>query len=689
MRSSALVLVALVACNSVEDPPAAPIPKPARPPVVEKSPTGVPHGGQITHVAVTERGDAAVTVDNLGGLRLWPSLDGKHEPVPFTINGADALAITHAGDELLVGVVDQAGAGHLVRFSRAGVQHGKIQLPGDAAIEQIAAIEGGVLVARDDQSIERYDATGTLRGRIGAAASTSFGALAVRHGIAAIMLVGRETSDRPTPLEHVKHKKPPPTVVVTEHASALRWITLGEGLAWGPTIEVPKNIDPHALAISPSHKRVLLAELQTGQVDLFEVGASALTEVAGDGVIYAQGGAMGLLDDDHAIAVAFTAVHWLIAKTAKKSEIDPWKIDTSPAQESVNDQVYAIGDGLFVSALGPNLLEQDLHDTRYLGWSDVAAGNVVISGVEVGLESRNDHIVWLDRNLEHEKDIDVSDLGYGSPTRVWWIDPSHAAFEQRGKAGMTEVTLVDLRHHEVNIVLGTFPFVQQVVYAEDVGMIAILAGNIYRFKVDLEHDKASALPALSGNMRAQQFRLLDPARADGLIAVSIGYDEEGTRVTSWHDEPGNTIAGKPAKAALTGSPIGLAATGLIYVRAGDNVTGVRDGKTVVHFPAGEVSDLLVSSAAGDRLASIHGAELSVYDPNGGLKWRQSVWGAQTMLFTRDGARLVVRTTGGLLMLDATTGERLSAACGFTFGIMTKTPAATALNTRPVCEDLGT
>jgi hypothetical protein len=60
-----------------------------------------------------------------------------------------------------------------------------------------------------------------------------------------------------------------------------------------------------------------------------------------------------------------------------------------------------------------------------------------------------------------------------------------------------------------------------------------------------------------------------------------------------------------------------------------------------------------------------------------------------MLFTRDGTRLLVRTTGGLLMLDAATGERLSAACGFTFGIMTKSPSATTLNTRPVCEDLGT
>jgi hypothetical protein len=690
MRSSALVLVAVAACNTVVDAPIGPPDTKAAVPVPEKAAAGVPHGGPITHVAVTEKADAAVTVDNLGGLRLWPTLDGKLEPVPFTVNGAEALAITHAGDELLVGVVDQACAGHLVRFSRGGVQRGKIQLPGDVAIAQIAAIDGGMLVVRNDQSIERYDVTGTLRGRIAADPSTSFGTLAARHGIAAVMLVGHETSVSPASLLVLKRKRPPPIMVTVEHATGLRWITLGEGLAWGATIEVPKNIDPHALAISPSHKRVLLAELSTNQVDLFDVGATGLTEVAGDGVISTQGGAIGLLDDDHAVAVAFRTAHWQIATTAKKPDVDPWNIDTNPTEQSVNEDVYAIGDGLFVSALGPNLVKQDLHNTTYLGWSDVAAGNVIVSGVGVGLEPRNGHMVWLDRNLQRERDVDVVELGYGPLSRTWWLDPNHAVIERGAMDNMTDVFLVDVRHHEVNVALGTYRYIQQISYAEDVGMIAIVvAGEIHRFKVDLEYDKSTALPTLVGNIQNQWFRLLDPVRANGLIAIGVGYDEVGMRVTSWRDTQSATIQGTKSKGPLLGAPIGIDADGMIYVRGGDAVTGVRDGKDVLHFPTGELSEVLVTNAAGDRLAGIHGAELSVYDPKGGLKWRQNVWGAQTMLFTRDGTRLLVRTTGGLLMLDAATGERLSAACGFTFGIMTKTPAATALNTRPVCEDLGT
>ena len=215
------MLAALAACNPTEDPP----PPPKTVPVVavpEQPPVGVPHGGQITHLAVTEAGDAAVTVDNLGDLRLWPTLDGKHEPIPFTVNGADTLAIAHAGDELLVGVVDQAGAGHLVRFSRTGVQHAKLQLPGDVAIDQIVAIDRGVLVARVDQSIERYDATGVLRGRITADASTTFGALAVRHGVAAVLLSERDTTEDPAPLPLIARAPPESQTSATSRARRRR-----------------------------------------------------------------------------------------------------------------------------------------------------------------------------------------------------------------------------------------------------------------------------------------------------------------------------------------------------------------------------------------------------------------------------------------------------------------------------------
>ncbi len=79
----------------------------------------------------------------------------------------------------------------------------------------------------------------------------------------------------------------------------------------------------------------------------------------------------------------------------------------------------------------------------------------------------------------------------------------------------------------------------------------------------------------------------------------------------------------------------------------------------------------------------------MYDPEGTVLWKQNVWGAQGIVFTTDNAAVIVRTSGGLIELDPATGARINAACGFAFGVMTKTPIMNTFNTQPVCEDLGT
>ena len=59
---------------------------------------GVPHGGVITEVAITEKADAALSFDNLLGIRLWPTLDGTRPPVPVTANAPRQLALAQFQD---------------------------------------------------------------------------------------------------------------------------------------------------------------------------------------------------------------------------------------------------------------------------------------------------------------------------------------------------------------------------------------------------------------------------------------------------------------------------------------------------------------------------------------------------------------------------------------------------------------
>jgi hypothetical protein len=333
---------------------------------------------------------------------------------------------------------------------------------------------------------------------------------------------------------------------------------------------------------------------------------------------------------------------------------------------------------------------QSLHDTRYLGWSEVGTGNLVASGAHVGVETTGTHVVWLDRELQRESDVEIGEMGYGTVNRVWWLDPNHAVL-QHTENNLARLELVDFRKRSVRHELGTYPYVSRVELEPALHQLAVVdSSTLRRFAVDLEADTVVELPALEVASSVQAMRLLDPARSDGAIALVASYDDDGERLTTYlaDAKPGartKKLRGKKGK-ALDGGLLGIAPDGLLYVRDPDGLHTVRGGKTVIHFPKGEISDLIIPEASGARVASIHGGEVAMFLADGTLVWKQNLWGAANGVFSTDGTRLVLRTSGGIVALDAATGERRAVACGFSFGLMTKTPPANALNVRPVCED---
>jgi hypothetical protein len=56
------------------------------------------HGAPLRAIAVSEDGAVAVSSDQHGSLRMWPSLDGKREPIVVAARAAIALAIVHDAD---------------------------------------------------------------------------------------------------------------------------------------------------------------------------------------------------------------------------------------------------------------------------------------------------------------------------------------------------------------------------------------------------------------------------------------------------------------------------------------------------------------------------------------------------------------------------------------------------------------
>src|ERR1041385_5487789 len=155
----ALGCAACAACNPGESPAIASASSPTAPaipagitaPPIAK---GIPHGGMINEIAITESADAALTVDNMGNVRLWPTLDGTRPPVPVNANAPKQLALAHAGHDLLAVILDDAGTVHALRLGLDGSVHGRASLPGPYV--QALALESGILVRTADHAIEWY-----------------------------------------------------------------------------------------------------------------------------------------------------------------------------------------------------------------------------------------------------------------------------------------------------------------------------------------------------------------------------------------------------------------------------------------------------------------------------------------------------------------------------------------------------
>ncbi len=696
MRSNTLaVLLACAGCNA--GPPPAPNPR-ATPVKPELPPIGVPHGGWIQRSAITEQADAAISLDSLGSLRLWPALDGTREPIAIELPNARSIAIAHAGGDLIVAVLDVSGSVRLLRYTREGLARGSAQVPGDSVIEELVAIEGGVLVSRRDRSIERYDVGGALRGRIVLEPGEELGALATRRGGAAA-LIWHPVVKPPTSqieLEDLENPLPAPVRAVG-NAEALRWIELADGLRWGTRVTVPADLQLDQLAISPNHHRFATVSQNAFGLRVFDGTTGKATPVEGKGATSALGAGnapIGFLDDDH-VARATSAVGWWVASTADPLTKDPWKVYAGRSTVPVTNDSTAIGDGLVVSGYGANLALQSMAETRFLGWRDPANGEVAANIAASLTLHVGQRLLTLDRRLELTSEIEFADHGYAKPSQLWWLDANHTVMIQTPPYQTAEhrpqkLTLVDLRHPDLRIAVGSYTYVQRVVWDPELRTLAVVGdGAIERFRIDTEANTLAALPAIVLSSNFENMRLLDPKRADGANLVVMCTDgETGDRLAYWITDAPETIYRLSTRGGtlLEGVVAGISPTGALYIRGNAGLVMRRKGQKKMY--AHLMTDRITADRSGDLLLDLHHDQIRLLDLAGTERWHQHVWGAQLAMFSSDDTQVVIQAQGGLVALDAMTGARTAMACGFSFGLMTKPPDLRALNAEPVCEDPG-
>jgi hypothetical protein len=648
--SRTVVLAVLAACSAPAAtritpvvPPAAPAAAPAPPavPVVLRDPgdggVEAPPAGAIRLVAATPQGDAALTTDDLHGVRLWPALDGSQEPRIVLLPEAHALALGRRGDGFTAAVLDAAGGLYIATLDAQGRIHSHVSLAADPEFLGISVASRGLVAWRADQSLELRDGDGAVLARLATEPGERIVALSVAGEHVAVLLERDGTRGVRT--------------IALDKPTWGAWIDLGASTA-------------DLVAVAPSG-RFAVRDGTTATV--YDVSGKLLSHL-----LRATGEAMVLADDTHVAMSSGSMLLWLAASDT-----------ASKASATVNANIVA-GGGRVISATNGDVALGTPADTHYLGY-DVASPSVAqaigTGQLAVGSLAK---VVTLDAQLRVARapTLPVRDR----IVELRWLEGDTWAVES-GTASNDEPDFRVIDAGKVRVVKDRLAAPSIFGYEPSTHVLTMSLGDtatVYRYN-PATHDLAQLAVASEASTYFQTELIpLNPARAGAqLLRVTMGSD------TTFEWIPDATKLDKPsAKVKLTGSLAGADPTGNVYAwvstAAGMELATYRDGKRVASLPAdGPVS--VWPDPAGGRIVEIATKAVSLVTSDGKRQWTVAIDHPTTAVWLSDGGLAIV-TAAGIARLDPATGKPTAVRCGFGFGLATAVHP-TAPPVEPVCSQL--
>lgn len=702
------VVVVVAACGTGaeprtdprSDPSIADAPVPERPP---PAPITGAHGARIALIAITADASAAVTSDDHGGLRVWPTLDGSREPIVVHGAAPTRLAIARDDDGLVIAIQDEAGGAELVRFAPRGDVRGRATLAAEPAIEQLALVDDGVLVRRADQRLELVSHAGRPRAALVPDAGTRVTALLTPEGSA--------RADRAL-------------AIVRDGARTYgRWISVGvDALAWGATTPRLRLEERSPIALAPDGA-TLIAQRTRG------AGSTAVLVDVGTGKRGAEvcgrpRDRRDLDEEDFAVldvdaVELFPRAIGFVDATTVACAIDEglawWGIDgaqrgTSTPMDPAEDGTLTAGNGRVVGAARHQLVLLAPDRVRYLGYGlrDLSHVRVVPAGLLLGkgdgepllvdrrfrelgrfpLPKRGD-VEWADVvPLDARFVLAVSARG-PAPGDPWGTTYHLAVYD--AATGQVHQRLPELANQPAV----EFEPASRLLVTSDAGapgrgpsarLLLRLDPVTHRFteRFDLEVELGPA----------SRVQLLDPARSGGVVAIATRQEANGTMIYEVHEDDlrggaASATSVRPRRSYLV--PIAANAlraidrTGRVYGRdaldAGDldaYVRGVKLGRLAGLGPAP-----IQPSPDGAHLAVLADQRVRLYTFDGELVWETALWGVTEVGWAPTG-ELFARFAGALANLDLTTGALAERQCGWRFGIA-EAPLPTIADGPNVCD----
>lgn len=623
-----------------------------------------PHGGSITTLAITPDGASVLSVDELGGVRLWPALDGSIEPRIVDLPAPRQIAITQDPKGFLIAMLDEVGYLVLTVVDKDGVRISRATPPAEPAYKGLAMTTTGPIAWRADQILMRFKADGTIAEQLGTEAGQRIITIAVA-GEKAVAVIESGTDK------------------LTRRA---RWLTLGPKLGWGGWIKAGDEVG-RMLAVSPSGKRLaMLTGVANGTPALLTVIDTATGAVISTQNDQAALG-VGFVDDDHLAIAVNSAIAW--AKLDAKAPKPTPPGQGQPLNNLADAGMLGVGGGRAVSALNGELMIATPTKIEYLGYELESPAVAAVAPKGQLMIGVGDTFALLDQDLRAIAKPELGVLPTSAVSELRWVGGDDWLVESsRISDGMTTLTLVDVAKKKTQVLRTDLAMVQLILHEPSTNLVTLSLGDSPEVsKYDpVKHklDKVATLPKPKGYEQSELVPVV-PELAGGTHIVVVHMRDRMTM--RWAKDP--KALDKGASITVDGSLAGVDAAGRAYVWQ-NTPTGPLE--LVTYLDAKRVGTMqtdgpvtLWPDRKGARVVQVGQRSVGLASVDGKRAWLQALQFVTEALWLDDGT-IVVVSAGGLARLDPNTGSVLAARCGWRFGLSAKQHPPSA-RVEPVCAQL--
>jgi hypothetical protein len=662
-------------------------------PAVRKSPPhGAPHYAAIVATAVSRHATAALSRDTLGEVRVWPTLDGTIAAQAVPVKGVIAMRVQDAGDEILAGFAESTGNGHLVRINRRGQKFGVADLSGPATVLHVAPLvdASGALVLFADHSLALVDPDGKTLDTL-ARRGARLRAIEVVGEHSAIVLLRESEGDG------------------TAVNEAARIDVVGGKLKLSGEVTLPFiPLEPTRFAASSDGSRIAFTRDQEDAKALpdrpptpgvkaeraagFAAPAPRPTPAPGRVVVIAMSGGKDITPDElkqqvfpDVVTIGFSSNQKLhVFEPSNQSEVDLTS-GVVIAGTLARTAPASVGDGLLVTGYEVSLLTQVPGGAvKYLGWQSNVPQRVALStdGARAAWASARGELII--------ESLDGSSETYGGVfdtpiTFVSFIGESHVLLG----SGRGTVHLVDAASgKEVGSMAPPGP-VARVEIDSETGWLAGLrpGGGVWLAKITPGQPMPTTTYAVADG--ANNFALLAVEKPGDPLLMTVDNKLVQRRYTAEE-----LIAGVSARSIRERKQVTLPRVMTRFDRHGIGYA-IEPRKLVLWDGATQKQSITLAFDIQDVAITDDGAHLIVMgaqtpvaeiDATGKTRWTLSMGpgGRWAWAFSADGKRLAVVGSGGGLVVDTATGERVASGCAWRFGASSAPPLARAVGVAPVC-----